>query len=257
MNSNRKTFLTTLLLTFATTVGMGTPAKAFSFYFGEDLGQGETVRLTTTPKADAARNQFFSNLLGVRTETFESYSVYTRAPLSISFGNGVSANLQGDGYIDKISRGTNGFGRYPISGSKYWESGTEFGISFSQPVAAFGFYGVDIGDFEGQLTLTLLNTLSNFQQTVTIPHTIKGAGGGALYFGLIAAPSEVFNQIVFGNTAPGVDYFAFDDMTVGSLAQVKPQPVPEPMTIVSLLMGGGMLAGAKRWQQRRQGAEAE
>lgn len=249
--------LITPLLTIVATVGMGTAAQAFSLYFGEDLGKGETVRLATTPNADAARNRFLSNLVGVGTETFDSYANQTKAPLSINFGSAGTATLQGNGYINQVPKGTNGAGRYPTSGKNYWEASDQFGISFSKPVAAFGFYGVDIGDFEGQLKLTLLNTLTNFQQTVTVPHTMKGEGGGVLYFGLIAAPNELFNQIIFGNTAQGVDYFAFDDMTIGSLEQVHSEPVPEPLTMTGLMLGGSLLAGGRRWRKRRQSITAE
>lgn len=257
----RKATLTTALLIAAATVGRAAPAQAFSLYFGEDLGKGEQVRLSATPNADGARDEFLSSLIGVGTEKFEGYSVNTAAPLSINFGSAGTATLTGNGFIDRVNTGTNGVGRYPISGNKYWEASDQFGINFSKAVAAFGFYGVDIGDFEGQLTLTLLNTVTNFQQTVTVPHTIKGLGGGAIYFGLIAAPDEVFDRVVFGNTAPGVDYFGFDNMTVGSLEQVVPptsipsggsgsglpsESVPEPLTMLGMALGGAMLAGARR-----------
>ena len=260
----RKATLTTGLLIAAATVGTAAPAQAFSLYFGEDLGKGEQVRLNATPNANRARDQFLSNLIGVGTENFERYSVETEAPLSINFGSAGTATLLGNGFIDSVTTGTNGVGRYPISGNKYWEASDVIGINFSKAVAAFGFYGVDIGDFEGQLTLTLLNTLTNFQQTVTVPHTMQGLGGGVIYFGLIAESNEVFDRIVFGNTAPGVDYFSFDNMTVGSLEQVVPtetvppggigggtssQPVPEPLSMAGMILGGAMLAGTRKLRQ--------
>lgn len=264
----RKATLTTGLLIAAATVGTAAPAQAFSLYFGEDLGKGEQVRLSATPNADGARDQFLSSLVGVGTENFERYSVETKAPLSISFGSAGTATLVGNGFIDSVNPGaTNGVGRYPISGNKYWEASNLFGINFSKAVAAFGFYGVDIGDFEGQLTLTLLNTLTNFQQTVTVPHTMQGLGGGVIYFGLIAESDEVFDRIVFGNTAPGVDFFSFDNMTVGSLEQVVPtetvppggigeggpsEAVPEPLSMAGMILGGAMLAGTRKLRQGRQ-----
>ncbi|HLO49940.1 MAG TPA: PEP-CTERM sorting domain-containing protein [Kamptonema sp.] len=256
----RKATLTAALLATAAIVGKATPAQAFSLYFGEDLSQNENIRLTTTPKANAARNDFLSQLVGVGTETFESYNASTGAPLSIGFGNAGTATMGGSGYVERTPSGTS-LGRYPISGDKYWLSTGQFSITFSKQVAAFGFYGTDIGDFNGQLTLTLINSLTNFSQTILVPHTIgsNGRGGGsALYFGLIASQNEVFDRILFGNTAPGTDVFGFDNMTIGALDQVvQPQPeepVPEPLTMAGMALGGAMLAGARRVRQGRQKA---
>ena len=100
-------------------------------------------------------------------------------------------------------------------GYQYYETGSgNFSIDFSEPVAAFGFYGIDIGDFGGQITLALSNGSTT---TLTIPNSINGNGGSVLYYGVVAQNSgEVFTNAVFGDTASGIDYFGFDDFTVGS-----------------------------------------
>ncbi|MDP2962769.1 MAG: hypothetical protein Q8N54_08415, partial [Sulfurimicrobium sp.] len=54
-------------------------------YFGEDLGLGEGTRLLSHPNADAARASFFSNLVGVGTETLEGFATNTVAPLAVNF----------------------------------------------------------------------------------------------------------------------------------------------------------------------------
>lgn len=259
----RKATLTAALLATAVTVGKATPAQAFSLYFGEDLSQNEFSRLTTTPKADAARNDFFSRLVGVGTETFESYNNLTGGPLSIGFGSAGTATMSGNGYVESTPSGT-ATGRYPISGDKYWTGAGQFSIAFSKQIAAFGFYGTDIGDWNGNLTLTLLNSLTGFSQKLTVNHTAgrpANMGGSVLYFGLIADKNEVFDRIAFGNTAPGVDVFGFDNMTIGALEQVAPlvsepssEPVPEPLTMAGMALGGAMLAGARRVRQGRQKA---
>lgn len=264
----RKATLTAALLIAAATVGKTSPVQAFSFYFGEDLSSNENVRLSASPNADEARDQFLSRLVGVGTETFESYNKWTQSPLSISFGSAGTATMRGDGYIEQKSSGTN-TGRYPISGQKYWEAWEEFSIDFSDPIAAFGFYGTDIGDINGNLTLTLLNSLTGFSQQLTVNHTAGrpgNLGGSVLYLGLIADPNQVFNKIIFSNNSGGTDAFAFDNMTIGSLEQVKEEPdgedtpsesVPEPLTMAGMTLGGAMLAGARRLRQGQKKAAVE
>ena len=139
-------FLLVVILAVATT-----GALASTTFFGEDLGQGEYVRLTSHPNADAARNSFMAQLVGVGTENFEGFANGTGAPLALTFPGAGTATLNGNGNVAYVPTGTNGVGRYPISGNQYWEAGYGFSIVFSQAVAAFGFYGIDIGDFGGQV----------------------------------------------------------------------------------------------------------
>jgi len=223
------------------TVGAASSGSAAPItFFGEDLGQGENVRLAATPNADAARNAFFANLVGVGTETFEGFSAGTGAPLAVNFGAAGTATLGGSGEVASVPTGTNGVGRYPISGDNYWETGAAFTITFSDPVAAFGFYGIDIGDFGGQVTLTLAG---GGAQVVNVPNTVNGRGGGVLYFGIIE--TLTFTSITFGNTAGGVDFFGFDDFSIGSLEQVK-IPVPAALGLFGIALAGLGMAMRRR-----------
>lgn len=214
-------------------------------FFGQDPGQGEGTRLATHPNADAARNNFTSNLSGVGTENFESFPNGTSTPLVLVFQGAGTATLSGSGSVSSVPTGTNGVGRYPISGNQYFEVGQQFVIDFSSPVAAFGFYATDVGDFNGQITITLLRA-DNTTFTLTVPNNTNIAGGGVLYFGLIDTANP-FTRITFGNTASGTDFFGFDDMTVGSIAQV--QPIPEPATM--FLLGTGLAGVAMKARRRR------
>jgi hypothetical protein len=218
----------------------GSGSAAPLTFFGEDLGQGETVRLAATPNADAARNAFFANLVGVGTETFEGFATGSSAPLAVSFGAAGTATLGGTGNITSVPTGTNNAGRYPISGDKYWTSGETFTITFSNPVAAFGFYGIDIGDFGGQVTLTLAG---GGAQTITVPNTVNGAGGAVLYFGIIE--TLTFTAITFGNSAAGTDVFGFDDFSIGSLEQVK-IPAPAALGLFGIALAGLGMAMRRR-----------
>lgn len=243
----RKIALLTLCLALIAIQAQAAPVT----FFGEDRGLGEFTPLASHPNSDAARNAFLANLVGTGTETFESYASGTGTPLGISFPGAGTATLGGSGNVSVVAAGsTNGVGRYAISGTHFWEAGSSysaFSIDFSSPIAAFGFYGVDIGDFNGQIKLTLTN--GGGTTNITVPNSTNVPGGGVLYFGFYDTATQ-YSRIEFLNTNPGGgDYFGFDDMTIGSLEQVHPKStVPEPGTL--LLLGSG-LVGLAAYRRKR------
>jgi hypothetical protein len=84
---------------------------------------------------------------------------------------------------------TNGFGRYSIpsaTSSRFYEATAGrggIGLTFSTPIAAFGFYGIDVGDFNGTNILQLTDTLGKtLDLTVPTPGVVA-ANGSVLYYG--------------------------------------------------------------------------
>lgn len=238
-------------------LGAGAGAAPQTFY-GYDEGLGNNVRLPAHAQSDAARQAFLQQLVpGIVTETFEQIAVtppvYALRNITLDFG-GQTALLSGLGLVfDSPPPGTanpiNGIpsGVYPTSGNRGWLSADDFELSFTQPQVALGFYGVDIGDFKGQLTLDLVHA----DQSTT--HLLASSGvvnlGGAVQFFGVLSVDKPFVAVRFGNSAPsGYDGFVFDDLTVATAAQLA--PVPEPAGGWMLLAGLGWLAW-RRFLQRR------
>jgi hypothetical protein len=215
-------------------------------YFGSDNTGSSSTRATLV-NSTAAQASFLAQLTGVGTETFEGFAVGTATPLNLAFPGAGTATLSGGSNAcvshilwsacsnrvnESTPGGTNGFGRYPISGSNYFEvDAGNFRIDFSSSVAAFGFYGVDIGEFGGTLALRFFDGGSVlYEQAVDI----ETGDGSAFYFGYINSANP-FTAVEFVRGGAGGDIFAFDDMTIGSREQVS--RVPEPASAALVLTG--------------------
>ena len=231
-------------------------------FFGTDVTGSASTRATNVNSL-VARNAFFGSLSGVGTETFESIISGTSNPSLVFTGAG-TANLTGGGSVITQGPGTTVDGRYPVSGTKLYEAisasggGTTFSIGFTSPVAAFGFYGIDIGEFSSQLSL-LFTLVGGGTQTWALPYvatngTNTARDGSLLYAGFINTTG--FTKVAFLGTSSD-DIFGFDDMTIGSIAQVNPPtPVPVPPTTVPepstvLLLSGGLAAVMVAARRRR------
>ncbi len=214
-------------------------------FFGEDAGLGDhNGKLFAHPNADAARDAFLTNLVGVGTEDFEGFARYTSAPLALNFVGAGTATLSGGGEVMDDNYGPafspnpepdqEWYGQFAISGSQYFGQVSSPGlvVDLSDPVAAFGFYATDIGDFSGRLELELLGGGTT---VVEIPTTLNSPGGSVIYFGLIDVDNP-FTKVTFTATS-GSDVYGFDDLTIGNVEQVN--IIPEPGTV--FLFGFGLI----------------
>ncbi|MDA8094832.1 MAG: PEP-CTERM sorting domain-containing protein [Betaproteobacteria bacterium] len=207
-------------------------------FFGED-GNPTGSTPIAHPNSDAAQASFFANLTNIGTDGMDTVaSGVTTVP--VNFANGVTATLTG-GTIQNYSSA----GRFAISSPNYYNTFSDtFDIGFSSPIAAFGFYATDIGDFGGQLTLTLTD-INNAHTSLTVPNLIGSGGsqpenGSVLYYGFYDT-GDTYTNVTFGNSSGGVDGFGFDNFSVGTASQVVPRPtVPEPPSIA--LLGVGLVA---------------
>jgi len=246
---SRSSLLSLVVASVGLTLGSTSLSATPVTFFGQDINISGDPNTAVPTNSNAAHTAFFSNLSGVQTQTFESYSAGTGLPLVVSFGSAGNATLSDPSGGSTITSGNDGAGRFPISGTKYLETGagSGFTITFSTPISSFGFYGTDVGDFGGVLSLFLTGTNP---VTLTVPATTGSGGstsGSALYFGFYDT-TNTFTSITFNNGGGGgVDVFGFDDFTIGTLAQVAPSSTPEPSSLILLGTGAlGMIGAARR-----------
>jgi hypothetical protein len=217
-----------------------------------DINPGPGSSISSHPLADAAKASFLSHLAGATVFNFDSTATGTTT-VTGSFG---AVNFTLTGGAVATSAGGDNAGKYAISPNNYYDTSTQaITLAFSSAVSAFGFYGTDIGDFGGTLSITLTDTLNN-TTSLTIPSaTGDDADGSVLYYGFYDT-AKSYTKIVFSDTNSD-DGFGFDDFTLGTLTQIVTNPngpgtgVPEPLTLS--LFGVG-LVGAVAISRRRKKA---
>lgn len=235
-----------IILSLAAVFYLGAFSSAFASpitFFGQD----NTYKGITN--SDIAENNFLSTL-GVgnyATEDFEGFALGSTG-ITISFGGFGNATLSGDGSIKNIDDPL--IGRWATSPTQYWDTSTVFTINFSLPTFAFGFHATDLGDgaIPGQLVLTYNYVDGSGSNVINVDNPPAVSGNG-LYFGFYENDlSKGFNSISFVG-ATNLDYFGFDDMTVGLYHD--PAPIPEPATMLLLGAGLASLAGI-RYRRKKQ-----
>lgn len=220
----------------------GSAQAATTIFFGEN--QSPAGGVSGDPLD--ARTAFLAALTaGVSTEDFEALPTGA-PPFALSFmgsGGTINATLTGTGSL----RNSPITGTYATSGSQFYDNQfNAFTVSFASPIAAFGFYGTDIGDVNRSLEIILDMGLSS-QRAFTVANTINANNASLLFWG-ITDTTNPFSTVTFG--ASGGDRFGFDDLTVGDIMQVR-DPIPEPSTWAMMLLGFGAVGGVVRSRRRQ------
>lgn len=282
---------------FTTFFGQDLAANKGQDFMGVAVGDnaldpGDMTTTGTTNSLDAY--DAFLNALGgadVGVEDFESFTGInpfgqsaTSLSLDLEFERispnvgtlSVEADLEGMGLVAKLdvsetdpAKRDNEAGRYPVTqrfgGDQYLSTNFEqlaFTITFSEPIAAFGFFGTDFGDFNGEIELIINGDSSN---KITIPHpktsppTTTNSGGfvvenflnsNLLFFGLVGTNDMTISSVSFNNKGTGsFDRFGFDNLVVAT------SPIPEPSTLALFGLGTiGLAVG--RLRRRRSKLEA-
>jgi hypothetical protein len=229
--------LAALIAATAALAAQATP----TIYLGKEPNPAETV----TGAPVLARSNFLAQLVaGVGSDGFEGTSWGDVGPLALSFPGSVgsiTATLNGDGQAENLP-GIGTFNTTP-GGNMWWETTSgSFDIGFSKPIAAFGFYGTDIGDQAGQIVLTLTD-VNNLTSTLQI-NTTGLEDGSLLFYGFIDT-LKTYTHIAFSNSSAGGDAFGFDDMVIGDLGQLLVPPVlalPGTLALFGLALFGVAVA---------------
>ncbi len=246
------------------------PAQALSLYTGYDENPlNETVLpIASRVNSTAAFNQYLSNLTGVTTESFETTAVGTPindlAPMlsgvtsdfiyttdaagTISAGATNVVSVQKANSAQQVNPGMTNSGTFPTDGKQgiSINSTNFFKIKFGSSLAAFSFWGTDLGDRSNKLTVVLRNLGLEVGRQ---PIDYLGANAGnssVFFFGAIAQNvAEQFDEVQLLSSITGSDAIGIDQLTVGTAAQVTESstPVPTPALLPGLV---ALAVGARR-----------
>lgn len=233
-------------------------AQASTIFFAEDVGNGETATPTTFPESTQARAEFIdsltSNDYGYDEEDFEVFNIGATSPSNMSFfGGDTTGEITGTGKVKAVADGdADGTGHFGVTGDpdgdgydQYWEANKSFTITFDESINAFGFFGIDIGDFEGGFYILVDG------KKIDIPMTTGANHGNVLFWGIIA--QNGFTEIEFNVDSPfDQDYAGFDGFIVGKVQHAN---VPGPGSLFLLCAGLG-LVGLGVAKHRRQSDKA-
>ena len=205
------------------------PAPTFN---GFDAAPGGTVAGTNSLAQRTSFLQQFSSpsVTSFGFEDSEGVNLgVTTLPLTASFG-AVNARVAAPGGL-LMGVAENGRFNTTSGGSQYLrvQAGTSnFKISFSTDISAFGFYATDVGDFEGTLKLLLRDAADNLIDTLTIrEQSPSSALSGSLLFYGFADRNVAYRSVTF-QTSGINDFLGFDDFVVGTRDQLVAGTIPEP-----------------------------
>jgi hypothetical protein len=196
--------------------------------------------------SDAAATMFLAQISSAVTIDFESFADNTSVPFAINFTTTTATFSGGTGLnlVKVEDSGTTERGRYAAYGTKFFEANTNWTISFSVAARAIGFYGIDLGDWTGNLSLFVTYSDAT-TETISVSYTIGDLGlapynQSMTYYGAIFTKDVA--SILFNNTDVGYDVFGFDNVTAAISSQISEPPMenPQPTPPASLDCGPSM-----------------
>ena len=194
--------------------GGGGGPQPLHWFEAEDLTPSETV--TTGPSDEQAL--FLAELTVSGVEDYESFTDGEDLTFGTSTVNGVTVTYNSSATVF----GTPVAGRFnTTSGGANWlqvgGSLTFLSLTFDVPIAAWGAYLTDVGDFTGQVSMVLYKSGGG---TVThdITHTVAGPSGGLMFVGFVDGIDE-YDQIDFVSTSV-LEVIGIDDMRVATQAHL-------------------------------------
>lgn len=218
-------------LALLTAIALGTfpqSAQAFRIFPGYDENPtaGQFLSESARPNSNEAAATFAIQLAPgiVTTEGFESFPTtqtihglttqISGVQTVLSYKN--SSDDPASGNIQRAS-GTTGMtnaGTFPTEGRQgiSINSTNRFEILLNEPIAAFSFWGTDLGDQNNSLTLAFYNGSTLINES-PIGYLGANSGNSSVFFfgGIADAPAEYFNRVVFQNSklndAIGLDQF--------------------------------------------------
>lgn len=213
------------------------------------------------------RNQFESLLVAdqIKRDGFSGYATTTGAPIqSVDLGSTIGGSIGmavGGGRIATAQTDVPNNGRFDTTGigditqRKWWLSAYSFTLSFVDGISALGFYGTDLGDFDGSFEIELLRAGQQagdgtVEVLKTSMSTANGTNGTLQFFAFYDPdPLNKYTQVIFriNQTATDVeayDFLGFDDFVVGPVAPGGTVPEPGSLALVGAALLG--LAAARR-----------
>jgi hypothetical protein len=255
------------LLALPAVIGFAQPAQALSLFRGYDANPVDATVLPLASRTNsiAAYNSYKANLggSGVTTESYETISGVTPIDGLVQQLSGVTATYSYTKKTDGSSAGSSGVaavqkadaagltnsGTFPTDGVRgiSINSANNFKIQFGSPLAAFSFWGTDLGDSKNTLTI-VLKKAGVLVKSQLIDYLDTNAGQSSVFFfgGIAQNVTEQFDEVeLLSSINSNGDAIGIDQLAVGTAAQVTPMstPVPTPALLPGLL---AFVAGARR-----------
>jgi hypothetical protein len=231
--------------------------------FRKLMSAAAVAAMLAAPAAHAALTTYmtvdsFSGALiagSLQTESFEGYAAGDSGVLPVF---STAGTLTG---ADQVKDGINN-GRHATTGDMYWEGGSEpFEVTFASAIQAFGFFGIDIGDFTsdcgsdtclapgGALKLEFFTKAGDAAPAQTEIVNGEDSDGSANFYGFVDATGASYEMIRFTNLQSIWDGQGFDDLMIGRVEVIDEPPVgnvPEPGMLAMVGLGLLSLSALRR-----------